>query len=59
MIDQLVDYVRSSGLLVDVCNSAVKGLRAEDLHEILRQYDPKAVRKRTKSAMIDLSLIHI
>ena len=53
LIDQLVDYVRSSGLLVDVCNSAAKGLRKDYLHMILRQYDPKADQKRLKSAMID------
>ena len=53
LINQLADYVRSSGLLVDVCNSAVKGLRKDYLHMILRQYDPKADQKRPRSAMID------
>lgn len=53
LIDQLADYVRSSGLLVDVCNSAVKGLSKDYLHMILRQYDPKADQKRPRSAMID------
>ena len=53
LIDQLVDYVRSSGLLVDVCNSAAKGLRKDYLHMILRQYDPKADQKRLRSAMTD------
>ena len=43
LIDQLADYVRSSGLLVDVCNSAVKGLRKDYLHIILRQYDPNCL----------------
>ena len=53
LIDQLADYVRSSGLLVDVCNSAVKRLRKDYFHMILRQYDPKADQKRPRSAMID------
>ena len=53
LINKLVDYVRSSGLLVDVCNSAAKGLRKDYIHMILRQYDPKADQKRPKSAMID------
>ena len=53
LIDQLADYVRSSGSLADVCKLSLKGLRKEHLHMILRQYDPKADQKRPKSAMID------
>ena len=53
MIDQLIDYVRSSGMLVEVCNSAAKFLTKEYLHMILRQYDPKANQKRPKREMIE------
>lgn len=52
-IDQLADYIRSSGSLADVCKLSLKGLRKEYLHMILRQYDPKASQKMPKSAMID------
>ena len=53
LIKQLADYVRSSGVLNDVCNCAVKGLKKNFLHMILRQYDPEADQKRPRSAMID------
>ena len=53
LIDQLADYVRSSGSLADVCKLSLKGLKKDYLHMILRQYDPKASQKMPKHAMID------
>ena len=53
LIDQLADYVRSSGSLADVCKLSLKGFRKDYLLMILRQYDPKASQKMPKSVMID------
>ena len=53
LIDQLADYVRSSGSLADVCKLSLKGLKKDYLHLILRQYDAKASQKMSKPAMID------
>ena len=49
-IDQLADFARSSGLLVDVCTLSVKELKLsrECLHRTILQYDSKAVKKSKK-----------
>ena len=39
LIDQLLDFVRSSGLLADVCHSAMEELSNESITMILRLYD--------------------
>jgi hypothetical protein len=53
LIDQLVNFARSPGCLFDVCKSAIKDFKKDDIHTILLQYDPKADQKWTKSAMIE------
>ena len=53
LIDQLVDFVRSSDCLIDVWSSAFKKSSQTCVRMILRQYDPKASQKMPKSAMID------
>ena len=54
LIDQLVDFVRETGLLVDVLTTIVKEhkLTVEFLYWIILQYDSTAVRK-TKKKMIE------
>ena len=55
LIGQLVDFARSSGLLVDVCTSAVKALKLSKdfLHMTLLQYDPTGDERRTKKEMVE------
>ena len=53
LIDQLIDYVRSSGSLAAVCRTALKGIKKDYLHMILLQYDLKATMKMRINAMID------
>ena len=53
LIDELIDYVRASGSVDQVCRLALKGFRKDYLHMILRQYDLKAAKTMRKSAMID------
>ena len=53
LIDQLVDHVRSSGALENVCRNALKGLSKNYLCMTVRQYEPKAATNLRKSALID------
>ena len=52
LIDQLLDFVRSSGLLADVCHSAMEELSNESITMILRLYDANPDPTRSKSEMI-------
>ena len=53
LIQEAADFVRRYGHLADVCKSALKGLKKEYIHMILRQYDPTVSHSKSKKLMID------